>query len=66
MAEKDSSAIGITSEQIGKVIDDLRRKGATFFTWEQLQGLIEKFGPETKISDVQNIVEAEKNKELKQ
>lgn len=64
MAEKDSSAIGLTPEQTGKVVDGLHEEGATFFTWEQLQALIKKLGPRTRISDVQK--KTQKDQETKQ
>lgn len=66
MAEKDPSATGLTPEQTEKVIDDLHKRGATFFTWKQLQAWIVKFGPRAKMSDVQEAVKAEKDKEPKQ
>jgi len=65
-AEKDPSATPLTSEQTGSIIDGLNKRGATFFTWGQLQGLIERFGPDKKISEIQEKIKDQQDQTLKQ
>jgi len=54
--EKEPLSVPLNENQKDAVIDDLQSQGATFFTWKQLQEMLKKFGPKTKVTDVQEAI----------
>jgi hypothetical protein len=44
MTEKDNSAIGLIPEQTGKVVDGLKKKGATFLLGNNYKNGLEGLG----------------------
>ena len=43
----------LDKKQKGAVLDNLDKRDATFFTWEMLQDWLKRFGPNAKVSEVQ-------------
>ena len=47
--------ISLNEKQKTAVVEDLAKKGITF-TWSQLQKMVNAFGPDAKISDIQKAI----------
>ncbi len=46
----------LTQKQTAAIVESANTPSATFFTYEQLQRMIEKFGPNAKIITIQEIL----------
>jgi len=63
---KEPMVTPLNENQKNKVIEDLHKRGATFFTWETLQNWIRQFGPNAKVADVQKKLKDQSSEEPKQ
>lgn len=55
MSEKDTkepTILPLDEKQKQAVLENLRQRGGTFFTWEQLQNMLLKLGPDAKVEDL--------------
>jgi hypothetical protein len=51
--EEKPIIVPLNKKQKGTVLDNLEKRSATFYTWEQLQNLLRKLRPHTRIADIQ-------------
>jgi len=60
---KTPDLIPLSEEARDAAVQDLHKRGGTFFTWEQLQQWIRHFGPHATIEDVQKVVKNKNDQE---
>ena len=66
MEAKDAETpdlIPLSEEEKDAAVQDLHKRGGTFFTWEQLQRLVRHLGPKARIEAIQKVVKNKNDQE---